>query len=383
MLLKVEQFLKVFKLSWFSLILLLFFITEAYFKLMLFSTDETTTLLQITKGITIGCMGLYILKKQPKSLVSITVLFLMFIIGQVALVRGVYKESIVAFFKLIYPIVLLQFFFIYKLSSNQKKKLFQVFEFIILFNSLIILVGFGFDIDVLNSYEGSRFGFNGLFITSAVSSYVYCIALIYLLAKYQNTFFKRLTNLIIILSMFFIGTKVSYFFLLCFFTIYFLKYTAINKKIVITVLLTLGVFCLYMFFFKYGIFNEIRQKDGLISALMSYRNQLLVERTIPYVKEHWTFVNYLFGGVTNIVTKSQIEIIDVFYFFGIFGGFLYLYVFIKAFLIFKPNIYIAILLFALLFIVFLAGNFFSYPSIAIYLVILREFFKQHEQDQYT
>src|SRR5690606_24223791 len=147
------------------------------------------------------------------------------------------------------------------------------------------------------------------------------------------------------------------------------KYTKINRKLIASGIIGLSVFAVYVFFFKYGIFNEIRQKDGLLSSLMSYRDELFLERTLPYIKEHWSTLNYMFGGVSDLTTKSQIEFIDVFYFFGLVGGGLYYYLFFKAFLGFKMEIHSAVLLSLLFIIVLLAGNFFSYPSIAIYLVI--------------
>src|SRR5690606_2534212 len=137
---------------------------------------------------------------------------------------------------------------------------------------------------------------------------------------------------------------------------------------------------LYITFFKYGIFNEIRQREGLTSALMSHRNNLLTERTIPFIKEQWGIINYFLGGVSDLSTKSQMDIVDVFYFFGIIGGLLYFYIFFKSFITFKADFSILFLLGILFIIVLLAGNFFSYPSIAIYLVILREYFNFNEQN---
>lgn len=369
-------------LNYASILLLILFISEAYFKIVLFSTGEVSMLLQVIKGIVLVVLGLYILKKQPKNLLPLLVLFVSFLLGQLTLKESINKAVVIAFVKFVYPIVLLFFFNIYILSNNQKEKLFLAFEYVILFNSLLIIFGFLFNITIFNSYLGSRFGFNGLLITSATSSYLYCIVLVYLLAKYKTSIFNRIPNLIIIGSMFLIGTKVSYLFLACFFTIYFLKYVVISKKIVVGALLVVGGLGFYVFFFKYGIFNEIRQSDGLISSLLSYRDKLLLEKTIPYIRENWFLTNYIFGGVSEMSTKSQIEFIDIFYFFGFFGGLLYFYIFFKAFLIIKLDIHVILLLSIVFFIVLLAGNFFSYPSIAIYLVVLREYLKFNEQDKH-
>ncbi|TYB74199.1 hypothetical protein ES676_08435 [Bizionia saleffrena] len=355
--------------------LLLLFITEAFFKIVLFSTGETPGILQVTKGVLLLGVGLYLLIQQPKSLRLLGLLCLTFVLGQFALDSGAFKEAVIAFSKLVYPVILLLFFNSYTLSIKQREKLFVIFEYIMLCNALFVFSGLLFDIKIFNTYLGSRFGFNGLFVTSATSSYVYSLTLIYLIAKYKATVFKKIPNLIIIGSMFCLGTKVGYLFLGCFLGVYIWKYTRINNKIIAAGVIVLGALTAYVFFFKFGIFNEIRLKDGLVSSVMSYRNELLIERTIPYIQEHWTTFNYMFGGVSDLATKSQIEFIDIFYFFGSIGGLLYYYVFFKAFLVVKLEIYNAVLLSVLFIIVLLAGNFFSYPSIAIYLVVLREYLK--------
>jgi len=366
-----------------AILLVLLFITEAYSKIVHFSFGETPVLLQVTKGLILAGFGSYILINQPRYLWLLGGLFVSFLIGQFSLLNSVSKEAGITFIKLIYPLVLLLFFNTYRLSDKQKKALFLVFELIMLVNSIIIGVGLLFNIHFFSSYlYGSRFGFNGLFITSATGSYVYCLTLIYLLTKYKKAIFKRIPNLIIIAAMFYVGTKVSYLFLGCFFATYFWKYSRLSKKMIVSLLLVMGMLGLYVFFFKYGIFNKIRQEDGLLSSLMSYRNDLLLEHTLPYIQEHWGLFNYLFGGISDITTKSQIEFIDIFYILGVFGGLLYYYIFYKVFLVVKVETHIAILLLAVFIIVLFAGNFFSYPSIAIYLIVLREYLKLDKQNQH-
>lgn len=366
-----------------SLLLLLLFTTEAYFKLVLFSIGEESILLQITKGLVLFCFSFYLLFKRSKQIWFIVALLSMFLIGQMALANGFYRPVLIAFVKFVFPIILLLFFSTYRFTNSQRHLLFRVFEYIILFNAFIIIIGFVFNISVFRTYLGDRFGFNGLFVTSAASSYIYSITLIFLFSKYKENLFKSIPNLIIILSIFLVGTKVCYLFLACFFLVYFLKYSVISKKIIISLFVTILFLGLYLFFFKYGIFNEIRERDGLISSVMSHRDRLFLEETIPYIQEHWGSLNYLFGGVSDLSTKSQIEFIDIFYFFGIIGGFCYYYIFLKEFLVFKMNIYLVILLSVLFILVLLGGNFFSYPSIFIYLVILQECLKLDESNQYT
>ena len=364
------------------LLLLLFFTTEAYFKIVLYSTGEMSGLLKVTKGVVLFGLISHLLFKNLKLVYFIGVVFILFSLGQLTLANSFSNDILIAFVKLMFPIILLLFFSTVKLNDRQKQIFFIVFEYIILFNSLVILIGFLFNIQIFNTYlySGVRFGYNGLIVTSATSSYLYSITLIYLLSKYKKAVFKKIPNLIIIFSMFFIGTKVSYLFLFSFFATFIWAYTSINKKTVICFLSIFGILIIYLFFFKLGVFNQIRQTDGLLSSLMSYRDVLFLKHTLPYIKEHWSIVNYLFGGVSDLSTKSQIEFIDIFYFFGVIGGLLYYQLFFKAFLTFKTTVYIYILLSILFIIVLLAGNLFSYPSIAIYIVILREHLKYNEKN---
>ncbi|MGJ5642990.1 hypothetical protein [Formosa sp. S-31] len=360
------------------LLLCIMYVLESYYKVVFFYSGKTTDLLQITKGIVFVGFLAYILKRQAKTLWLTSILFLTFAIGQWALPSIMLKPALIAFIKLIFPLILLIFFSVFELSNKQKVVFFKVFEYIIVFNSVLILVGFLFNVKVFNTYIGSRFGYNGFFLTSATGSYVYSIVLIYLLARYKHTVFKKPTNLIIILSIILIGTKVLYIFLTSFFFVYLWCYSKINRNVLIGSTLGLGLLGLYVFFYKYGIFNEIRQRDGLLSSLMSFRNDLLLEQTIPFIKGNWNVINYLFGGVSDLSTKSQIEFFDIFYFFGILGGILYFYIFFKTFLVFKTEIQISVLLVVLFILILLAGNFFSYTSVAIYIVVLREYFKKSD-----
>ncbi len=357
----------------FSLFLLvLFFTTEAYFKIVHFSLGAKPFILQITKGVVFLFVAIYLLVKSKKSIALLLVIFLSFLLGQILLNKGFSYSIFITFIRLLFPIILLLFFDNYKISREQKELLFYFFEKIMLVNSILIVLGFLFNIYIFNSYAGKRFGFNGLFVNSATSSYVYCMTLIYLFNKCQNKVFKNPQNLIIIFSVFLIGTKVAYFFMGTFLLTYFLKFSTFNKKYVISFFVALAMGIIYVCFFKIGIFNEIRLNDSLLSSVMSYRDQLFLEKTYPFIKENWNFINFLFGGISDLSFKSQIEFIDVFLFFGLFGVLLYYYIFFEAFLTFKLNFYTVLMLLILFVLILFAGNFFFYPSIAIYIVILKE-----------
>ena len=355
------------------LLIIVLYTTEAFFKIYEFFLGETTVVLKAVKLIVLLGVAFFIIKNKPKVLFWPFILVLSFSIGQTQLKNPFLAEIIIEFGKYMYVILLLIFFNIYTLSKTQRDKLFLFFEMILVFNSLLVLLGYCFDIMVFKTYDGNRFGYNGLLVTSATGSYFYIIGLIYILLKHKTQLFKKPLNYLIFGAALIVGTKSLYIFLIGFVCVFILWFMKRKIKIIlfsIIGLLTISLF--YYFFFINSIFNKIRQSDGLLSAVMSYRDQLLVEKTLPFIKLNWHFTNYFFGGISDITTKSQIDIVDVFYCFGTIGGILYLYVFLKAFLTFKINQSMIFLLSLMLLIVLFAGNFFSYASVAIYVVILRE-----------
>jgi hypothetical protein len=101
---------------------------------------------------------------------------------------------------------------------------------------------------------------------------------------------------------------------------------------------------------------------------------------LPYIKENWTFVNYCFGGVTDFTTKSEMGFIDVFYFFGLIGGLLFLWSYFKSYLTFNFNRINVAFLSLLVIIIFFAGNFFLYTTIPFLMIVLRERFLKYKTE---
>jgi len=361
-----------------AILLLLLYVTEGYFKVLDFSFGEESLILRITKLTIVSAFGLFILFKKPKTLLVPLLLTFSFCIGQVFLNKPFQKEVLVTFGKFLFPVLLFIFFDAYGLSKNQRDKLYMAFEWIVIFNSLLILLGFCFEIYQFKTYDSVRFGYDGLLVTSATGSYFYIIALISLFFKYSENLFKKPSNLLIILSALLVGTKAIYIFIIGFLGIFLFRFIKKNKKIIITGFAIIALVMGYFFFFVYGLFNEIRQTDGFFSALLSYRDQLLFQKTLPFINENWKFMNYLLGGLEDTTTRSQIDIIDIFYFFGLIGGLLYLWIYFKLFFPVKGGYSIKFLLGLMFFIVCFGGNFFSYASVAIYVVILREFLRDSE-----
>ena len=376
------NFIKNHQTSFLILLLLFIYVFEGYSKIIYISTGNNSSIPKIIKGLGMAFMLLQLstLPKISLELKSLFVLVCCFIIGQLSTLNGLTTENTVFFLK--YTFSLVCFLYVSKYPVK-KKVIFRVFEMIILINSGLIIIGVIFSIQYFQTYSGIRFGYNGLFYSSSLSSYVYVIALFYWLKKEKDRIWFNWEAIVVLVSACFIGTKTIYFSMaiICLYYIYFFiknKY----KNILIGITLIIAAFLFYFVFFKYGIFSEIRKTKGILSSLLSYRNELLVNETLPYIKENWSFFNYCFGGVKDFTTKSEMGFFDLVYFFGIVGAGIFIWLYYKTFFNFKKDLLSKFFLSLFFFIIFFTGNFFVYTSIPIFLLVLRERFKENQNKEF-
>jgi hypothetical protein len=104
---------------------------------------------------------------------------------------------------------------------------------------------------------------------------------------------------------------------------------------------------------------------------------------IPYIQDNWGFVNYLFGGINNISLRPQMAIFDLVFVFGFIGASIYLFLYFKLLVIFKKDIYYKFFISILSVILFFSGNYFLNASVAIYILVLREYFMYNEPSKVT
>ena len=84
--------------------------------------------------------------------------------------------------------------------------------------------------------------------------------------------------------------------------------------------------------FSSELFTGIIQEDGWLSAVLSYRNELLMEDTLPYIQENWRTLHYFIGGLSQPLVRPQLELIDLFlYFWSLRDASLPLLIFQKLF----------------------------------------------------
>ena len=353
------------------LLLFLFFGMELADKLSLYYFPDYSFSQYVKAIVLMGVLAYQIIIKDFKSIAFVLVLFISYFIGQLLLEISFSRNSILTFFKFLFPILLFAYLNKQNLQSERSSNFFKTFEYLMVVNSILILLGILLSIQLFNTYQGDRFGFNGVFNAVSTGSYAYIITLMYFLLSYKEKVIHNWKFILIFISCFFIGTKAVYL-TMAFSIAYIVTVSKIPFKKTLLAIATLsGLLIAYYFFFHYGIFNSIRQTDGLLTALLSYRDEQFREVTVPYINENWNLINYLFGGVSNFDLRSQMDLIDVFFFWGILGGAFYLYVFFKLFLSFKLNKTGLVFVAFLAFIVLLAGNFFVYSFVALFLLVLK------------
>ncbi|WP_417372000.1 hypothetical protein [Gelidibacter japonicus] len=354
-------------------IFVLYLLLEIIAKYFHFS-KETTNIPMLVKGI-ILCLVIGLIATRIhkiKNLWLLLVLPVIFVIGQLTINDSFSENSLVIFGKFIAPILFYIIFSEARLNPNYRKITFQIFEWGMLVNSCLLLIGFLFDFNLFESYRGNRFGYSGIFLSPGVASYAYLVTLFYFIIAFKEKVWKNWKFIFIFSSCLFIGTKAIYLgqIILVLYTLTLVKTK--YKKLFIALLGIIGAVAAYLFFFKFGLFNKVRETNGLLSAILSFRDRLLLDNTIPYIQENWSFINYLFGGVSNFDLRSQMEVIDIFFFWGILGGVIYLLAYVKHLITFKMNSMLWVFAGLLILIVFLAGNFFVYSTITIFLLMLRE-----------
>lgn len=355
-------------------LLLLFFLTEAWSVLQIGFEAEKSSIPKGLKLLSLIGMMVYLFLKERKKFFYLSGLILCFLLGLIGLKNGINKETLISFSKYLFFLVLIIFFSkTYLLKFKNSVFIFKLYEVLILINCFIILISFVFQIEMFMTYDTHRFGYIGLFYASATGTYFYLLAISYFLIKYeQNVFYQPLFYLNTFCSLL-VGTKSIYLFLvvsLLAFSLFLIKNKTLKRLIIF--LTCLSAIIIFYVLFTHGLFSEILKEEGWLTSILSYRDQLIINRSIPYIENNWHFHNYLFGGLAIVTTRPQMELIDLFLFFGVLGLVYYLFIFKKYFFDFQiHNIFITTLLVVLAGITLIAGNFFYNASVPIYLVILK------------
>ena len=366
---------KTFYNYFFACILILFYLSEGISKYYLYYHSHKLNAPKNIKTVIIILLFAYLIySKREAIIIKLLGLLLLFIVGQLSLnydILNVEKLTIIA--KYLFPIFFLESAYII-LKKSKRQLFFKTFEYLIIFNSLLLLVGFVFDIKLFKTYA-HRFGFNGLFITSATSTYFYIIAIFYLFMNSKKSYYFYFLTIITLISSVLVGTKSIFLFLML--LLLFISFYKINKKYrvkaIILAVITISILAFLFFVFEPSYLNFIKER-GLLTAILSYRDELFLEKTMPFISGNWSMVNYFFGGINNVLNRSQLGFIDLFLTLGIVGSIVYLYFFYKSLVKSKMNKEFIFFIISMIIIISLGGNFFFSATIVVYLTIIQQIF---------
>jgi hypothetical protein len=233
------------------------------------------------------------------------------------------EGNIFYFIKYLYPFIFLKAFSLVKNKEETICRYFDILEKVLVVNSILVFFGFIFSIDFFQSYPHSlRFGYCGLL----ERLFVFYLSIIVMSRKFL---FEKidLRFMILCLASLLSGTKG----MLLFFALLILYYIC-TKRTIKRLLFVFGIFISMLVFFKpivgftlklFPFWQPILDKYGYITFLFSTRD-LTFKRTFEHLKIHGTLNNLFIGGVDFEKYFIELDFIDLFLFFGIIGGILYM-----------------------------------------------------------
>jgi len=209
-----------------------------------------------------------------------------------------------------------------------------------------IIIGFIFEIPLFKTYLGGmRFGYTGLLHKPVAATYFFigsiCLGYYYTFVqkKWSSWFFYLLLG-----SSFLVGTKGIYLFNGLFFLYVCWVYRWYKKTTfylgmigVFFGVMLLGIYSRFDNSTTYKLFQSIYEEHGLVASLMSFRNEIFVEKATLY-GQRWQLGNYFIGGKLPELGLFEMSFVDLYVFFGGFGLIYVLYLYYKSNIIpYKKN----------------------------------------------
>ena len=294
------------------------------------------------------------------------------------------------YFFLIMSCFVFEDFFNNRENLNKAK---SVFLKIFYFNGFLALAGLFFNIKLFRIFTGQtihvRFGYNGLINAINESSLFYLLAIILI---YHDWRYLGKKSSKLILALFFtliVGTKAVYLGLV-FLVIYHIVTTIRLKNLLIgfgVILLSFGILFKNIeklrTVFGYLVYKATH--EGILYTFTGGRNELLLERLSKSISG-LDIVKYLTIGnnvalMHPLYSIMEMDIIDMFLFFGLFNGLLYLFLFKKVVVGTIKTRYYLFVIFLFFMISFFSGHFFTSIVNAFYILIVFNYLRDYRYDK--
>ncbi|MGV8830199.1 MAG: hypothetical protein ACWA6U_17965 [Breznakibacter sp.] len=280
---------------------------------------------------------------------------------------GVVKEGN----KYLFAIIL---FIWIKTINVEWSKIQPKFEFVFLLSAVIVLFAFIFNLEYFYTYNQNRFGFKPPLSTQNEITFFWMIGITYFGHQYfSDKVRNKLIKFLLVLSAAtLLGTKGLFLFIVLY--VFFLSVVHLNlafrQLIVVGILILLLV---SFFLITTGLFSflfKIHTDHGFLVAITSMRSIHVEHFLIPLITD-WEVWNFFLGGNYDRIPLTEMDLIDVYAFFGFVGVFIYGYLLRRTiFFVDRKNKTGLFFISQYLLIGSLAGHVFASGINAIYVALL-------------
>lgn len=244
-----------------------------------------------------------------------------------------YVNGIKHFNKLVLYFFVYLFFFMFNPKS---KTIFKVFEWILIVNAVLILIGLLTGFEHLKSYPFTqRFGYSGVFSRHAINdvSLFYLVGVFYMFIRWKRKETTTVLFFLVFISSFFVGTKAIYLqnIILTVFVIF--SYKALRNKVLIFFLTASLVLLLV---YNFSFWDNLLKTKGIFAVLSSLRTDLLLQK-LPLAIAEGTPLNLLFGFSNPFPYFVEMDFFDMIFTIGIIGTGLIFYFYFRVLFALKTN----------------------------------------------
>jgi len=364
-------------------------ITAVFFALVVFSdfhykllsydylnTIKFTLIIKLIIGVVFGAIVVNTLQKK-----TVLLTLLLILCGSISVL--VLRTDFYILCQYNFGIIILLFFLNSK-PQLEKKYLLRVVETVIGLNFVCILLGIFFGIDFFQTYQGGRFGYNGIFKSTSTASFFYMFSIMFLLLKKKKSKFNITLLIIAFISSLFIGSKTLYAYVIFCLVIIMLEFIGKRKGVIgvkmfyLLPFMICIVICTIVFIPLVSLNETLHRllvEEGVLTTFFSNRDHHVIN-AYKDMKESYNTMNFLFGGLAKVKRLTEMALIDLFLVFGLVGSIIYNVLLISIFPRIQ-DISLRIMLAFVLVIIFLRGDFLYFPSVmfismAIFTIVLNE-----------
>jgi len=263
--------------------------------------------------------------------------------------------------------------FVDQYNNLSLERLLKSLDFILMCNSIFIVLGLAFQIELFSTYHQNRFGYNGMLNVVSDTNYLYCLYALFSIFHYRlkTTIFKIITIFILLISLL-TGTKTVIIGSLI--ALFYISFFYERRLLVLYCILILtALYFRELIYSKFQrtaeIFKNLYAEQGLLSSITSTRFYNL-NNTIDVYQNDTNFLNMLFHNISFIQLRVEMELFDILIFWGFIGSAFYFFSFYylnRPFVF--PNMKNKIVFVSILFISFFAGKFLT-NFIALYVMYI-------------